>query len=118
MHMAWTRTLAGQLETRIRYSPAIVYNNFPVPMITETDKDKIDERVLDVLDARENHSEQTLADMYDPDKMPDDLLLAHQRLDEVVDSIYSKKPFQNDEQRLSCLFDLYEKMTDKERKYK
>jgi hypothetical protein len=67
------------------------------------------------MDARENHPEKTLADMYDPDKMPDDLRLAHQRLDEEIDNIYRKKPFDSDEERLTYLFDLYEQMTANER---
>jgi type I restriction-modification system DNA methylase subunit len=118
MHMVWVRAVAGQLETRIRYSSAIVYNNFPVPPLSDNDKANIEEKVFGVMDARENHPEKTLAEMYDPDKMPDDLRLAHQHLDEIVDDIYSKKPFNSDEERLSYLFDLYEQMTANERKVK
>ncbi len=116
MHMAWVRAVAGQLETRIRYSSAIVYNNFPVPPMTETEKANIEEKSFAVLDARESHPEKTLAEMYDPDKMPDDLRAAHQELDEAVDAVYRKKPFENDEERLAHLFDLYETMTANERK--
>ncbi len=110
MHMVWVRAVAGQLETRIRYSSAVVYNNFPVPPLTGSEKADVKERVLSILDARESHSEKTLAQLYDPDKMPDDLRLAHQELDEAVDKIYRKKPFENDEERLAHLFDLYETM--------
>lgn len=116
MHMAWVRAVAGQLETRIRYSAAIVYNNFPVPPLTEAEKANIEEKSFAVLDARESHPEKTLAEMYDPDKMPDDLRAAHQELDEAVDAVYRKKPFDNDEERLAHLFDLYETMTANERK--
>lgn len=116
MHMTWVRAVAGQLETRIRYSSAIVYNNFPVPPMTETEKANIEEKSFAVLDARESHPEKTLAEMYDPDKMPDDLRVAHRELDEAVDAVYRKKPFENDEERLAHLFDLYETMTAGERK--
>lgn len=118
MHMAWTNATAGKLETRIRYSAGIVYNNFPVPPLTVREKELIEEKVFGVLDARESHSEKTLAQMYDQDKMPDDLYLAHQELDDVVDGIYRKQPFENDEERLAHLFDLYEKMTAAEKEKK
>jgi hypothetical protein len=54
-----------------------------------------------------------LAELYDPDKMPDDLREAHHKLDLIVESCYQDKPFANDEERLECLFKLYEKMTKK-----
>lgn len=116
MHMAWVRAVAGRLKTDFRYSSAIVYNNFPVPPLTEAEKANIEEKSFAVLDARESHPEKTLAEMYDPDKMPDDLRAAHQELDEAVDAVYRKKPFENDEERLAHLFDLYETMTASERK--
>lgn len=114
IHMAWVRAVAGRLKTDIRYSSAIVYNNFPVPPLNTSEKEAIEEKAFAVLDARESHPEKTLAQLYDPDKMPDDLRFAHQELDEVIDKIYRKKPFDNDEERLAHLFDLYETMTAKE----
>ncbi|MYM18907.1 N-6 DNA methylase [Brevibacterium sp. 5221] len=114
MHMAWTRAVGGQLETRLRYSNTIVYNNFPVPPLSEATKEKLTVAALRVLDVREYHCEQTLAELYDPDKMPQDLRDAHAEIDALVDSIYSKKPYETDEQRLSDLFALYERMTAEE----
>jgi len=111
MHMVWVRAVAGQLETRIRYSSAIVYNNFPVPPLSSVSKQAIEIKVLGVLDAREHYSERTLAQLYDPDKMPEDLRNAHDGLDEAIDRVYRQKPFENDEERLAHLFDLYEQMT-------
>ena len=116
MHMTWFRRVAGYLGTSFRYSKDIVYNNFPVPPLTEAEKANIEEKSFAVLDARESHPEKTLAEMYDPDKMPDDLRVAHQELDEAVDTVYRKKPFENDEERLAHLFDLYETMTASERR--
>lgn len=110
IHMVWVRTVAGRLRTDYRYSSAIVYNNFPLPPLREDEKKEIEEKALAVLDARESHPEKTLRDMYNPDKMPDNLRTAHQELDEVVDKVYRKKPFENDEERLAYLFDLYETM--------
>ena len=66
-----------------------------------------------VLITRGGHPEKTLAEMYDPDKMPQDLREAHNTLDDIVDSCYPGYPFANDEERLECLFRMYEKMTTK-----
>lgn len=110
-HMAWTRAVGGQLETRIRFSNTIVYNNFPVPPLTDEVRGQLTVAALRVLDVREYHCERTLAELYDPDLMPDDLRQAHAEVDALVDSIYSKRGYETDEQRLSDLFALYEAMT-------
>ncbi len=69
---------------------------------------------LRVLDVREYYRERTLAELYDPDLMPDDLRAAHAEVDSLVDSIYSKRGYETDEQRLSDLFTMYEAMTAEE----
>ena len=114
MHMTWIHSVSGRLETRISYSNTIVYNNFPVPPLSEEMKERLTVAALRILDVREYHCEQTLAQLYDPDKMPADLRTAHQTVDELVDSIYSTKPYETDEQRLADLFTLYQKMTAEE----
>ena len=111
MHNIWTRAVAGQLETRIRYGAYIVYNNFPVPPLSGSMKEQLTVAALRVLDVREYHCEKTLAELYDPELMPDDLWRAHAEVDTLVDSIYSKRGYETDEQRLSDLFAMYEAMT-------
>jgi type II restriction/modification system DNA methylase subunit YeeA len=113
MHMAWVKTVGGKLETRYRYSATLCYNTFPFPKITEDKKKEIEQAAEDVLMAREQHTEKTLAQMYDPDKMPANLREAHNLLDRVVESCYRTAPFHTDEERLEHLFALYEKMTKK-----
>lgn len=117
MHMVWVRAVAGKLETRYRYSSAIVYNNFPIRPLLEKEKLELSNLARNILFARENHSEKTLSEMYDPDKMPEDLRNAHHELDLMVDKLYSSKPYSNDKERLTDLFKLYEEMTaeDKEK---
>lgn len=114
IHVIWTAAVGGQLKTDFRYSNTIVYNNFPVPPLSDAVKEKLTVAALRVLDVREYHCERTLAELYDPDKMPDDLREAHAAVDALVDSIYSKKPYETDEQRLSDLFAMYERMTAEE----
>jgi hypothetical protein len=115
MHMTWVRATAGQLESRIRYSSAVCYNNFPIPDLTEEQKQTITMHVGNVLEEREKHPEKTMAQLYDPDKMPAGLREAHHQLDLAVDRIYRSKPFASDEERLEHLFKLYEEMTAREK---
>lgn len=111
MHNVWLRAVAGQLETRIRYGAYIVYNNFPVPPLSDAVKEQLTVAALRVLDVREYQCEKTLAELYDPDLMPPDLRMAHAEVDALVDSLYSKRGYETDEQRLSDLFAMYEAMT-------
>ena len=114
MHMAWVKTVGGRLKTDYRYSAQLCYNTFPFPKISDSKKQEIEEAAEEVLLVREDYPGKTLAELYDPDKMPDDLREAHHKLDLIVESCYQDKPFANDEERLECLFKLYEKMTKKE----
>ena len=113
MHMAWVKTVGGRLKTDYRYSAQLCYNTFPFPKISDSKKQEIEEAAEEVLLVREDYPGKTLAELYDPDKMPDDLREAHHRLDLIVESCYQDKPFANDEERLECLFKLYEKMIKK-----
>ena len=112
MHMTWVKTVGGRLETRYRYSAQLCYNTFPFPAISPQKKAEIEEAAENVLVTREFYPDKTLGDLYDPDKMPQDLREAHERLDNIVESCYPGYPFANDEARLECLFKLYEKMTN------
>lgn len=111
MHMTWVRAVSGKLETRIRYSSALCYNTFPLPEISDEKKSELQAKTFDVLAAREQHSDKTIAKLYDPDTMPDVLRKAHSDLDLAVESCYRRKPFSSDEERLEYLFNLYEQMT-------
>ncbi len=115
VHMLWTKAVAGYLGTSIRYSNTLVYNTFPFPKISSQKQLEIEAAATDILLTREPYLTigKTLADLYDPDTMPDDLKAAHERLDDIVESCYPGYPFVNDEARLECLFKMYEKMTKK-----
>lgn len=65
----------------------------------------------EILLAREAHFPATIADLYDPEKMPADLRAAHDRNDETLERIYLGRRFKNDTERLEKLFELYTKMT-------
>lgn len=115
MHMTWLRAVGGKMKTDYRYSKDIVYNTFPIRTLTQDEQNIISKLARSVLFARENHSEKTLAEMYDPNKMPEDLQQAHHELDLTVDRLYRAKPYNNDEERLADLFTLYEQMIANEK---
>ena len=70
------------------YSNTIVYNNFPFPNCSEKQKLKIEQTAQRILDIRKNYPNSTLADLYDPDFMPKDLLMAHKANDAAVMEAY------------------------------
>jgi hypothetical protein len=115
MHMTWMQTTAGRLKTDYRYSSSLVYNTFPFPSISEQRKQEITQCVFRILEERERHSEKTLAQLYDPDKMPDGLREAHRQNDLAIERCYRSRPFESDEERLEYLFKLYEKMIAEEK---
>lgn len=110
-HIAWVKAIAGKLKTDIRYTSSTCYNTFPIPILTEKNKADLTRCAEDILLAREAHFPATIADLYDPETMPDNLRAAHERNDEVLERIYIGRRFRNDTERLEKLFELYTKMT-------
>jgi hypothetical protein len=111
IHLVWISTVCGQLETRLRYSNTMGWNTFPVPTLTDQNKADLTRCAEDILLAREAHFPATIADLYDPENMPDNLRRAHEANDEVLERIYIGRRFKNDTERLEKLFELYTKMT-------
>jgi hypothetical protein len=111
LHWVWIGTVCVRLEMRFSYSNTLGWNTFPVPTLTEQNKLDLTRCAEDILLARESHFPKTIADLYDPDEMPENLRHAHERNDEVLERIYIGRRFKNDTERLEKLFDLYTKMT-------
>ena len=106
--MAWTRAVCGRLKSDYRYSKDIVYNNFPWPVLdgkhgiggakkkareSEADYQKrMEARISlcaeEILRVRDKYHDSSLADLYDPLSMPEDLLNAHKALDKAVMELY------------------------------
>lgn len=114
MHMTWVRYVCGRLKSDYRYSNEIVYNNFPwTNGISKRKKDEVEKLAQLILTVRKKYldADYTLAKLYNPAKMPNDLLLAHQKLDNAVDKCYRDSPFTTDAKRIEFLFELYEDYT-------
>lgn len=114
IHMVWVKLVGGKLKTDYRYNAGLCYNTFPVPELTNKQKETISTHVFNILEERERYSEKTLAELYDPNKMPDGLREAHHHLGLAVERCYRSRPFNSDAERLEYLFKLYEEMTAKE----
>ena len=111
LHLVWIGTVCGKMKTDFRYSNTLGWNTFPVPLLTEQNKADLTRCAEDILLAREAHFPATIADLYDPETMPNNLRHAHERNDEVLERIYIGRHFKNDTERLEKLFELYTKMT-------
>lgn len=107
MHMAWLRVVGGRMRTDYRYSGVLVYNTFPVPRLSAEAKADLAQRAFSVLSARESYPDRSLAELYDPEEMPPNLLSAHEALDVRVDQLYSAGLFASDDDRVTHLFGLY-----------
>ena len=115
MHMAWMRVVAGRLKSDYRYSKDVVYNNFPFPNASKAEQEAIAQKAHAVLEARSKYSESSLASLYDPLTMPKELTLAHKALDLAVDKLYRKTKFKDDAERVAFLFEMYKKITRKDK---
>ena len=111
LHWVWIGTVCVRLEMRFSYSNTLGWNTFPVPTLTEKNKEDLTSCAENILLAREAHFPKTIADLYDPEKMPENLRQAHEENDEVLERIYIGRRFRNDTERLEKLFDMYTKMT-------
>jgi hypothetical protein len=113
MHLIWAATVCGKIKEDYRYSNTLGWNTFPVPTLTEKNKADLALCAKNILLAREAHFPATIADLYDSEKMPENLRETHDRNDEVLERIYIGRRFKNDTERLEKLFELYTKMRAK-----
>ena len=111
MHNVWIKNIGGKLETNIKYSIEIIYNNFPIINLNNEQIKKLNDLSIQLLDCRNKFFDKTIAYLYNDETMPNSISAIHKLIDEVVDSIYCKKSFLNDNERLAFLFDLYAEKT-------
>ena len=115
LHRSWIATVCVRMRTDFSYSNTLGWNTFPLPLLTDENKADLTLCAENILLARESHWPATIAELFDPDAMPDDLRAAHDRNDETLERIYIGRRFKNDTERLETLFQLYTEMTGKEK---
>ena len=113
LHLVWIGTVCGKLKSDFRYSNTLGWNTFPVPRFTKDQLDQLSASARAILKTRYMHHPKTIAELYDPEKMPDDLREAHRQNDELLESMYIGRPFRNDTERLEKLFKLYAARVEK-----
>lgn len=109
-------TVGNTLRADYRFSNTLCWNTFPVPELSDEDKAALTKTAEGILLARDTYFDKTIAELYDPDHMQKDfpeLWEAHQRNDEVLETIYNGRPFKNDTERLEHLFARYSAMVGK-----
>lgn len=114
MHMTWVFAVSGGLGSGVRYSIGISYNTFPMPELNKNQISLLEELSFNLIDEREKYSDKTLAELYNVNLMPLSLKNIHNKIDKTVDEIYLSKSFENNNYRLKFLFNLYEKITNRE----
>lgn len=107
LHLVWIGNVCGKLKSDFRYSNTLGWNTFPVPAFTESQLEALSQSARTILKTRYKHHPATIAELYDPDKMPEDLRAAHRANDELLESMYIGRPFKTDTERLEHLFKLY-----------
>ena len=117
VHMAWMRAVCGRLKSDYRYSKEIVYNTFPWPKPTEEQRIKIEQTAQVILNAREQYSDCSLADMYG-EKMYlfPELVKAHQDNDRAVMQAYGfakgREAYKSEAACVAELMKLYQKKVE------
>lgn len=108
MFIAWQKATGGRLESRLRFSSTLTWNNFPLPPIDEAARQAIIAAGAGVAAARALHPGRTLADAYNPLAMDPALIRAHDALDRQVDKAFgAAKRLSTEQQRLGVLFSSY-----------
>ncbi len=111
VHMAWMRVVCGRLKSDYRYSNDIVYNNFPIPTVTDEQKARIEATAQAILDARAKYPDCSLADLYDEVTMPPELRRAHQENDRAVMAAYGFSTKMTESECVAELFKMYQELT-------
>jgi hypothetical protein len=103
----WNKAVSGRLDSRVRISNTITYNNFPFPEVNTGLNEKLSVSAQSVLDARAKYPSSSLADLYESTSMPAELSKAHMKLDSDVLGAYGLKPSATDAEVLEVLFKAY-----------
>lgn len=111
LHNGWMRVVCGRLGNGYRYTGKIVYNNFPWPAPTDEQKAIIEQTAQGILDARALYPDKSLADLYDPDKMPPELKAAHEANDKAVMDAYGFSYEMTEPQIVAELMKMYQELT-------
>lgn len=109
-HNLWANFVGGSLGTTPRYSITLSYNTFPIPYINNEVKNSLDALCFKLIDEREKFSEKTLADIYDPNYMPESIKKIHLDIDGIIDEILNINSNWEDDKKIVSMLETYRKL--------
>lgn len=117
MFITWQRTVGGRMKSDLSFSNTVVWNNLPLPEVSEEQRTKVIAAGRKVLAAREAIEERagepvSLADMYASLATMDPALrAAHDELDSAVDVAFgASRRCSSEAKRLEILFERYQEL--------
>ena len=110
----WNKAVSGRTRNDTLLSNTITYNNFPFPELSDKESKALSDAAQEILRARLNFPESSLADLYDSNSMPSILAAAHEHLNALVLSVYGLSKNANQSQILEKLFKLYSEAQSQE----
>jgi hypothetical protein len=108
----WFKTVSGRLKSDIRISATISYNNFPFPILSETQRNELELSAKAIFRVRDTFQESSLADLYDPLSMPIELRKVHADNDKLVLAAFGLDKKAPDSEILARLFARYSELLD------
>ena len=112
MFITWQKAVGGRLKSDPNFSNTLVWNNLPLPGVSEELRKEIITAGKNLLNVRELQPDASLADMYNPLGMNKELLAAHRVLDIAVDKAFgATKTLIDNTQRENLLFQQYLNLT-------
>lgn len=109
----WNKAVSGRTRNDTLISNTITYNNFPFINLSGEDETKMKSSSQNILNARGQFPNNTLADLYDVNSMPSALRTAHSKLDAEVLAFYGLKSNASDSEILETLFTVYGQLVEK-----
>lgn len=108
MFITWQKTVGGRIKSDPAFSNTLTWNSFPLPTLSEKQKEKVIGGGQAVLEARALHPERSLAQHYTPLAMDPALLKAHRVLDTAVDRAFgAQRLCSSIQERQQILFQRY-----------
>jgi hypothetical protein len=114
MFMAWQRAIGGRIKSDLRFSKTFTYNSFPLPTLPEKQYAAMCSAAAGILATRAAHVGWSLAQIYESDAIPEDVVAAHLALDAVLDSAYGRANLETEAARQKTLFRTYATLTGQE----
>lgn len=111
------RTVCERMKSNYSYSTLLVYNAFSWPSPTEKQKSRIEQTAQMILDTRALYPDNSLADLYDPVTMSEELSRAHRLNDKAVMEAYGfikeDAAFNSESTCVAELMKMYQELTSK-----